>query len=178
MGSHKQNTTGHQESSATMDGVAQGTEQIGRKASSSCLNLASANPSGDVISDSLNHADHLHGQSTSSNCQLSPIVYTKHHFEVLKLGAAQYTIDTLRRHEELGVVITRKEIERHWRKQIKGEYSKPYPQWTTLEKRASFFIFLRWHMRDADLSSSQLPRLSNSLTRVEILRPGTSWPHA
>ena len=143
MASHKQNTTGHQESSSAMDGVAPGIEQTGRNAPSSCLNLASANPSSNVTSDSLNHADHLHGQAISSNRQLSPVIYTKHHFEVLKLRGAQYTIDMLRRHEELGVVITRKDIERHWRRQIRREYSQPHPEWTTLEKQASFFLFLR-----------------------------------
>ena len=143
MASHKQNITGHQESSSAMDKLAHGTAQTGRDAPSSCLHFASANPSGDVISDSLNHADHLHGQSTSSNRQLSPVIYTKYHFEDLKLGAAQYTIDMLRRHKGLGIVITRKDIERHWRRQLRREYSQSRPLWTTLEKQASFFIFLR-----------------------------------
>ena len=139
MASHKPNTAGHQESSSPMDEVAHGTAQTGRDTSSSCLNLASANPSGDVNSNSLKHADHLHGQSTSLNRQLCPVIYTKHHLENLKFGVGHYAIDMLRRHEERGVIITGKDIDRHWRRQIRREYSESHPLWTTLEKQASFF---------------------------------------
>lgn len=130
--------TDRRQESATTDGVAQGREQTSRNSSASCLGLAPANPTIDVISDSLNHADHLHGQSTSSNRRLYPVIYTKHHFEVLKLGAVEYTIDMLHRHEERGVAINRKDIARHWGRQIRREYSESHPLRTTLEKQASF----------------------------------------
>ena len=166
-----------QQSPAAMDGVAQGTEQTDGKSSSSCLALASVNPTGDVISDSLNQADHQHGQPTLSNRQLYPVIYTKHHFEVLKLGVVQYAIDMLRRHEERGVVITRRDIDRHWRRQIRRQYDESHPLWTTLQKQGSFFNFLREHLREADLSSSHVPRLSNSLNRVKAFEPAMSWPY-
>ena len=142
MASHGQDTAAHQDSSAAIEGVAQGTEQTGRNSCSSCLVLASWNPDGDFLPDSLNHADRLHGQSTLSNRQLSPVIYTKHHFEVLKLSAVQYTSDELHRHEELGVMITQKDIERHWRRQIRREYSQSHPLWTTLRNQVSCSIFL------------------------------------
>lgn len=177
MASCSQRTTAHQESPAAIDGVARGTEQTGQTSSSSCLDLASMNPTGDVIQDSLDHADHLHGQSTLSNRQLYPVIYTKHHFEVLKLGVIQYAVDMISRHEERGVLITRKDIDRHWRRQVRREYNQSHPLWTTLQKQAGSLIIRSLHVRDADLASSQVPRLSNSLKRVKAFEIAMSWPH-
>ena len=143
MASRSQEPAAHQESPTAIDGIARGTEQTSHSSSPNCLGLASVSPDDAAISDALNHADHSNGQSTSSNRQLYPVIYTKHHFEVLKLGAVQYTIDMLRRHEKRGVVISPKDIDRHWRRQIRREYSPSRPLSTALEKKASHLIFLR-----------------------------------
>ena len=163
MASYSQNAAERQVLPAAMDGVAQGPEQTGHNSSSSCLGLASVNPSDDIISDSLNQAEHLHRQSASLKRKLYPVIYTKYHFEVLKLRIVQYTIDSLRKHKERGFVITSEEIDRHWHRQIKREYSESHPLRTTLQKQASITTFMSHHLRDADLSSSQVPNLSDSV---------------
>ena len=125
-----------------MDEVAHEGAQAGHDSRSNCLMSASASVGGDIISDPLNNTDNPDRPSISSRRQLSPVIYTKHHFEVLGLGIRQYTLDMLRKHEERGVVIGRRDVERYWRRQVRQEYSQSHPLRTTLCDQAGSLVFL------------------------------------
>ena len=135
MGSRSQNTATHREGSSAMGEVAHGATLDGRDSFSNGINAVSAKPSDAIISNALSHEDHPDACPSLSCRQICPVIYTKHHFEHLKFGALQYTKDMLQRHEEWQIIITRRDIARHWRKQIRREYSESHPMWTYLQKQ-------------------------------------------
>ena len=140
MGSRSQNTATHREGSSAMGKVPHGDTLEGRDSFPSGINTASAKPSDAIISNALSHADHPDARSSLSCRQVCPVIYTKHHFEHLKFGALQYTKDMLQRHEERQIIITRRGIARHWRKQVKREYSESHPMWTYLRKQVGLLF--------------------------------------
>lgn len=118
-----------------MGEVAHGATLDSRDSFSNGINAVSAKPSDAITSNALSHEGHPDACPILSCRQVCPVIYTKHHFEHLKFGALQYTKDMLQRHEERQIIITRRGIARHWREQVRREYSESHPMWTYLQKQ-------------------------------------------
>ena len=131
VGSH--NTSAQQEEPPAMEEVAPATAHGAQDSAPSNFNAAATRSHSSA--DALNHENHTGPHLDLSGRLLSPVIYTKHHFEDLKLGALQYAKETIERHEELGVVITQRDMNRHWRKQVKREYNESHPLWSPLLKQ-------------------------------------------
>ena len=140
MASRDQDTAAIQEES-TRDEAAHETPKE-HTSCSSYLGLLPANPSKENGSDTLHQVDGQDSQSILYGRRLFPIVYTKSHFEDLGLSADQYTKAMLKRHQEQGIIITRRDIERHWRRQVRREYDRSHPLWTSLQNQVPL-LFLQ-----------------------------------
>ena len=84
------------------------TPHTARQSLSGKIDPASENLSNDKASEAPRYADHEDPRSSLSGQRIFPVIYTEYHFEDLVCGALQYTIDMLERHEEMGIIICRR----------------------------------------------------------------------
>lgn len=119
------NTSAQHEESFAMNDVTHETAHSDHQSSSRSAEPASI--SSKTSSDAPNQAEHPQPSLDLSGRRLVPVIYTKHHFEELKLSAVQYAKEMIERHEDLGVVVTQRDMNRHWRKQVRREYNKSHP---------------------------------------------------
>ena len=137
MASNNQNIIACHERSSVLEEVTSGTTEAGHDFIFYDRNPALESHSMRHFSKTLNHANNPGPRSGSSSRQLYPVIYTSYEFEELKLGAFQYTKDMIKKHEELGVKITRNDVERQWRKQVRREYDRSHPMSEVLLKQGS-----------------------------------------
>ena len=85
------------------------TPHTARQSLSGKTDPASENLSNDKAPEAPRYADHEDPRSSLSGQRLFPVIYTGYHFEDLKFGALQYMKDMLERHEEMGILICRRD---------------------------------------------------------------------
>lgn len=103
---------------APVDEIVRGTAPTGEFSMPNSYNPVSGIASNDQTSDILDQGDCNQPHLGWLSRHLLQVIYTKHHFEDLKVRVIEYTKDMIRKHEELGITIIRRDIVSHWRRQV------------------------------------------------------------